>query len=110
MGEGDSAAKNEKVEHIKAAVREHPDRPITVACNAGDVYAYQDLDMLQKLGLEFGDVLEARDLFRLIFQKIPTTQDLCKRDGSPVPQSGGTTAAKATWPKATRTTRRAAES
>ena len=42
----------------------------------------RDLDMLQILGLEFGSVLPARDLFRLIFEKIPTTQDICAREGS----------------------------
>ncbi len=42
----------------------------------------RDLDMLQILGLSFGSVMPARDLFRLIFGKIPTTQDICAREGS----------------------------
>jgi hypothetical protein len=40
----------------------------------------RDLDMLQVLGLEFGSTLKARELYRLIFEKIPTTQEICKRD------------------------------
>jgi hypothetical protein len=45
----------------------------------------RDLDMLQKLGLHFGSVMGARDLFRLIFEKMPTTADICKREGSVSP-------------------------
>ncbi len=40
----------------------------------------RDLDMLQKLGLEFGSTMKARDLFRLIFEKIPSTQEICQRN------------------------------
>lgn len=40
----------------------------------------RDLDMLQVLGLEFGSSLKARDLYHLIFDKIPTTQEICHRD------------------------------
>jgi hypothetical protein len=40
----------------------------------------RDLDTLQKLGLRYGSVMKARDLYRLIFERIPTTQDICKRD------------------------------
>jgi uncharacterized protein YbjQ (UPF0145 family) len=40
----------------------------------------RDLDMLQVLGLEFGSTMKARELYRLIFEKIPTTQEICKRD------------------------------
>ena len=39
----------------------------------------RDLDMLQILGLEFGSTMKARELFRLIFERIPTTQEVCKR-------------------------------
>ncbi len=40
----------------------------------------RDLDMLQVLGLEFGSTMKARELFSLIFEKIPTTQEICRRD------------------------------
>ncbi len=42
----------------------------------------RDLDMLQILGLTFGDSMKARDLFRLIFEKIPSTQPVCTRDNA----------------------------
>lgn len=40
----------------------------------------RDLDLLQLLGLTYGSTMKARDLFRLIFRKVPTTQAVCKRD------------------------------
>jgi hypothetical protein len=40
----------------------------------------RDLDMLQKLGLRYGSTMKARELYRLIFEKIPTTMDICRRD------------------------------
>ena len=45
----------------------------------------RDLDMLQKLGLEYGSTVKARDLYRLIFEKIPTTSEICQRDGNCCP-------------------------
>jgi hypothetical protein len=42
----------------------------------------RDLDMLQKLGLEFGSTMKARDLFRLIFERIPTTKEICGRENA----------------------------
>ncbi len=45
----------------------------------------RDLDTLQKLGLHFGSTMKARDLFPLIFQRIPTTQEICRRDGNTCP-------------------------
>ncbi len=45
----------------------------------------RDLDMLQVLGLQFGSAMGARELFRLIFERIPTTQGICKREGSCCP-------------------------
>jgi hypothetical protein len=45
----------------------------------------RDLDMLQKLGLTFGSTMKARELYRLIFEKIPTTQEICKREGNHSP-------------------------
>ena len=34
-------------------------------------------------GPEFGSTMKARELFRLIFEKIPTTQEVCKREAIP---------------------------
>jgi len=45
----------------------------------------RDLDLLQKLGLTYGSAMPARDLYQLIFDRIPTTQDICKRQGNHFP-------------------------
>jgi hypothetical protein len=45
----------------------------------------RDLDTLQRLGLHFGSVMGARHLYRLIFERIPTTADICKREGNASP-------------------------
>lgn len=36
----------------------------------------RDLDLLQKLGLKFGSVMKARDLYKLIFERIETTHGI----------------------------------
>jgi len=43
----------------------------------------RDLDTLQRLGLAYGDTLPARDLFRRVFQMIPSTRDVCAYGGGP---------------------------
>jgi len=40
----------------------------------------RDLDMLQVLGLTSGSTMKARELFGLIFGRIATTQEICRRD------------------------------
>jgi hypothetical protein len=45
----------------------------------------RDLDTLQKLGLRFGSVLPARELYRRIFATITTTREICARPGNPSP-------------------------
>lgn len=73
------------VERLKAALRENPDVPITLVCNAGDVYVWQDpgtaedtpegadynrkrdLDILERLNWSPGITLPARVVFRSIF-------------------------------------------
>lgn len=37
----------------------------------------KDLDVLQKLGLAYGDTLPARRLYELVFARIPSTRDIC---------------------------------
>jgi len=37
----------------------------------------KDLDVLQKVGLKFGDTLPARKLFELLYERIPTTRAIC---------------------------------
>jgi hypothetical protein len=37
----------------------------------------KDLDVLQKLGLKYGDIVPARELYELLYEKIPSTRDIC---------------------------------
>ncbi|NUQ61529.1 MAG: hypothetical protein HUU20_03510 [Pirellulales bacterium] len=37
----------------------------------------KDLDVLQKLGLSYGDTLPARTLFERLYDRIPSTRDVC---------------------------------
>lgn len=37
----------------------------------------KDLDVLQKLGLAYGDTLPARRLYELVYARIPSTRDIC---------------------------------
>jgi len=40
----------------------------------------RDLRVLQKLGLTYGSRLKARDLYKLIFERIPGTLEICRLD------------------------------
>jgi hypothetical protein len=93
--QGPSVPKPEKIDAIRQAVRTAPDRPISVICNAGDVYAYQDpgpkddtpegsdfnrkrdLDILQRLDLAPGSTLPARTLFYRVLKQIQSAAGLC---------------------------------
>ena len=84
-----------KTKAIRDAVKAHPDMPITVACNAGDVYLYQDpgtkedtpegrdfnrkrdLDILQRLDLAPGSTLPVRTLFLRVLKQITTVAGIC---------------------------------
>jgi hypothetical protein len=37
----------------------------------------KDLDVLQRLGLKYGDTLPARKLYELVFARIPSTRAIC---------------------------------
>lgn len=37
----------------------------------------KDLDVLQKLGLKYGDTMPARKLYQLLYSRIPSTRDIC---------------------------------
>ena len=37
----------------------------------------KDLDTLQKTGLKYGDTLPAQKLYKLLYERIPSTQDIC---------------------------------
>ncbi len=82
------------------AIRKNPDLPVTLLrgtcmicppcshydpktrlCLGGRSMALRDqkkdLDVLRKLGLEYGDTLPARKLFELLYERIPSTRDVC---------------------------------
>jgi hypothetical protein len=84
------------VARLQQAIREFPDRPLTLVCAAGDVYAYQDpadprahsefqrkrdLDILQRLDLAPGSTLPARTLLYRVLKAIPTVCGLCGYEG-----------------------------
>jgi hypothetical protein len=55
--------------------------PETNLCLGGRSMALRDqkkdLDVLQKLGLKYGDTLPARQLYELLYERIPSTRDIC---------------------------------
>jgi hypothetical protein len=94
----DSAKQYEKCRQIREALRKDPDVPVTLACHAGALYAYQesgtnedtpesdefnrkrDLDVLQILGLAPGCTLPARALFTTLLMGVNTVSGLCGYD------------------------------
>ena len=57
------------------------------ACmNTGDIVSQQrDLKLLQKLGMKYGSTMKARDLYKLIFERIKTTHgtpDICLKNNT----------------------------
>ena len=98
-GKGRSPRPNDTLYEIHRRVLKEPDVPITLvegpceACDCCDgfhpetgrcvhggglVRDYKkDLDCFQKLGLMPGATLPARELFDLIFERIPSTRDIC---------------------------------
>jgi hypothetical protein len=98
-GKNKSPRPNDTLFEIWQRVRREPDVPITlvegtcVACDCCDGFHpsngrcvhscglirdyKKDLDVLQKLGLMPGATMKARDLFALLFERIPSTRDIC---------------------------------
>ena len=95
IGAPEAGKESGKTKAIREAVKAHPDMPITVACNAGDVYVYQDpgtkedtpegrdfnrkrdLDILQRLDLAPGSTLPARTLFMRVLKQIASVAGIC---------------------------------
>ena len=98
FGEDDAGPTDGPLKQILGAVRDKPDRPVGLHCNAGDVYCYQDpgaaedtpdgnefnrkrdLDILAKLDLAPGSVLPARTLFLSVLGSIPEAAGICGYD------------------------------
>ena len=53
---------------------------VNVAGSGGLSNEKRDLDLLQRLGLVYGSTLKARDLYNLLFERVPTTVEICRRD------------------------------
>jgi hypothetical protein len=53
----------------------------TTLCLGGKSMALRDqkkdLDVLQKLGLQYGDTLPAREMYELLYERVPSTRDVC---------------------------------
>jgi hypothetical protein len=90
---------NDTIYEILMRVRKNPDIPITLvegtcmACDCCDGFNpatgrcvhgcglirdyKKDLDCFQKLGLMPGATLKAREIFALLYERIPSTRDIC---------------------------------
>jgi hypothetical protein len=54
---------------------------VTGKISAGGLYCeLKDLNVLQRLGLTYGTTLKARDLYKLIFNRMPTVVGVCALD------------------------------
>ena len=98
FGEDAAGPKDGRLKEILDKVRQYPDRPVALHCNAGCVYQYQDpgddedtpegrdfnrkrdLDILAKLDLPPGSILPARTLLRTVIKAIPTATGICGYD------------------------------
>lgn len=97
-GESDGETTKDPLKGVLEKIRENPDIPIQLRCNAGDVYVYQDpgtegdtpegaefnrkrdLDILQRLDLAPGSILPARTLLFRVLKTIPTVSGICGYD------------------------------
>lgn len=94
LGEGRAPARG-PLKQLLRRIRQEPDLPLTLVCNAGDVYAYQDpgtaddspegrdfnrkrdLDILQRMDWPPGITLPARTVLKSLHKHIPTVAGLC---------------------------------
>ena len=94
-GQGECGEQDETIAHFLASVRSNPDMPITLRCNAGDVFVYQDcgaaddtpegaefnlkrdIEILYKLNLFPGCILPARILLNRVLDNIETVKGIC---------------------------------
>lgn len=98
LGEDESGPTAGRLKEALDTIRENPDAPVALRCNAGDVFVYQDsgvaedtpegkdynrkrdLDILEKLDLAPGAILPARILLGRMLKLIPTTDGICAYD------------------------------
>ena len=94
LGENDAGPKDAKMKAIFDAVRKTPDAPLTLRCNAGDVYVYQepgtagdagspeynrkrDLEILQRMDMAPGETQPARIVFARLLKRISSVAGIC---------------------------------
>jgi len=92
---GDFEPRYVKIKELLETVRKNPDMPITLRCNVGDVFAYQDpgigddtpegmefnrkrdLEILLRLNFVPGETVTARILFNRLLDRIQTVSGIC---------------------------------
>jgi len=98
IGQEASYPKNIKFHRILTTIKDNPEIPITVRCNIGDVYWYQDpgtkddtpegaeynikrdLEILHRLDLAPGSTLPARTLFIRLLKRVSNVSGICGYD------------------------------
>ncbi len=98
LGEGHSCPMDKKLATIVDRIRKNPDMPLTIRCESGPVFGFQnpgsgddspggaqynqkrDLDILHKLDLMPGTTIPARILFIRLFDRIHSVRGICGYD------------------------------
>jgi len=98
IGEGDEEPKDEKLKRIFNEIRRNPDLPVTLKCNIGGIFFYQDcgskddtpegfefnlkrdLDILRMTDLPPGITLPARIILYRIIDRIKSVSGICGYD------------------------------
>jgi hypothetical protein len=110
LGEGGEALAGEpRLAGILRACRQSPARPLTLRCNVSGTYDWQnpgpaedtpegglfnakrDLDILVRLGMDYGDTLPAREMLRRLYAAFPDTVHVCGNHGEAARGPGWTT-------------------
>lgn len=91
IGQGNIDGDDDRIK----AIRNNPDIPVTLVCNAGEVFTYQDpgtaddahgsfefnrkrdLEILQRIDLHPGVTLPARIIYHRIWDNIENVEDIC---------------------------------
>jgi len=98
IGEGNEEPKDIKLQKIFNEIRKNPDLPITLRCNIGGIFSYQDcgnkddtpegfefnlkrdLDILRKIDMPPGITLPARIILYRIWDRIKSISGICYYD------------------------------
>ena len=98
LGQRVARADDDRINQLRETVRSDPEIPITLRCNAGSIFAYQDpgtaedtpegadynvkrdLDILRQLDLAPGSTLPARVLFTRLLDRIAGAPGICGYD------------------------------